>query len=263
MNTKINLLLFVLLFFGMFESSGQQNFFNVPSSDITTERKIFFQQQFNINRDLDQSNTTLCYGLGANSEIGLNFIGLDFNPKFHREFFLTNGNKNEPPVYPVFLVNGQKLFELSKIFKVALGVQGGLSDKLHFCSYSYLNLKSEFARLHTKVITGLYFGNKNYLGIGEANALIKELPVGVQTGIEQTIVREKLLFIAENISGSHTLGESTVGFAFYVTGHWIISCGYQFPNPKSLAARAEVFEITYAPFQLAHKKAKSHFHRET
>jgi len=57
---------------------AQQNFINVPSSEVTIKNKYFFQQQINFN-DLIQSNTTLDYGLGKGYEIGLNILGINFD----------------------------------------------------------------------------------------------------------------------------------------------------------------------------------------
>ena len=39
------------------------------SYEITVKNKLFFQQQFNINENI-QSNTNFCYGLGWNMELG-------------------------------------------------------------------------------------------------------------------------------------------------------------------------------------------------
>ena len=60
---------------------AQQNYFNVPSSDITEKNKVFFQHQINISTDVIQNNTTFDFGLGNNYEIGINIIGLNFENK--------------------------------------------------------------------------------------------------------------------------------------------------------------------------------------
>jgi hypothetical protein len=59
-----------------FAGYSQQNFFNVPSSDITKAKHVFFQQQLNFICSGFQSSTTFCYGLGKNYEIGFNVIGV-------------------------------------------------------------------------------------------------------------------------------------------------------------------------------------------
>lgn len=246
----------------MFSLKGlsQQNLFNVPSSDITLKKVVFFQQQFNLNRDVYQLNSTFCYGLGKDLEIGLNIIALNVNPDFQKPLFLTNTDKTQPPVYPIWAFNIQKAFVLNKVFKLSAGTQIGISSGGHFCDYSYLNMITILLRTNSKIITGAYYGNNNFLGTEERIHMIPGSPVGIQAGLEQTIIREKLLFIAENISGRHVLGEVTVGGAYYVSDSWLLSCGFQFANKGSTTSNALVLELTYAPSAVAHKKVFRHGH---
>lgn len=241
---------------------SQQNLFNVPSSDITLKNKFFFQQQFNINKDLYQSNTTLCYGLGKNSEIGINIIGLNVNTRFRRPLFLRNTDLNNPPVYPLYTINTQKAWVMSKLFKLALGTQTGFASQKDFGSFSYLNVVTIPVKWKSKIITGFYYATKSFLGAGTRNWVDTKLPVGIQLGLEQTIIEEKLFFIAENISGRHSLGETTIGGAFYISGHWVLSAGYQFANPGSATLNVGVMELTYVPSASTHKKIFRHGHIE-
>ncbi|MFM7486388.1 MAG: hypothetical protein ACKO13_05635 [Cytophagales bacterium] len=71
--------------------------------------------------------------------------------------------------------------------------------------------------------------------------------VGFQVGVEQPIIREKFFLIVENINGKNSLGETTLGGAYYFTTHWVFSVGYQFPNPQSKTAESWVIEMTYVP----------------
>src|SRR6188768_2677494 len=239
----------LVLFFWFIYQYGfsQQNLFNVPSSDITLKNSIFFQQQFNLNNDVYQLNSTFCYGLGKNLEIGLNIIALNVNPKFQKPFFLTHSNDTTPPVYPLWAFNIQKAFVLNKIFKLSAGAQMGISNGGHFGNYSYLNLVSILHQTNSKIITGLYYGNNNFLGTQDRIPLLPGSPIGLQTGLEQTIVHEKLLFIVENISGRHVLGETTLGAAYYLNDQWVLSSGYQMANKESATANALVLELTYVP----------------
>ena len=84
---------------------GQQNFFNVPSSNITEKNKIFFQQQINLYETNIASNSTLCYGLGRDYEIGLNILGVTYDKD--KKYFISN-SKYEQPIYPSIGVNAQK-----------------------------------------------------------------------------------------------------------------------------------------------------------
>ena len=184
--------------------SGQQNLFNVPSSDITEKGDIFFQQQFNFSKGLLQLNTTFDYGLGKHMEVGFNVIGLNFNTGSSSPLILSNGDISNPPVYPFYTLNFQKAFILSSQFRVAVGTQTGFSYKLHFGSYGYTNLITSLPRWHTKIITGLYAGTHSFLGPADRNLFIPEgNGIGIQVGLEQPIIREKLFVVLESISGNH------------------------------------------------------------
>jgi hypothetical protein len=227
---------------------GQQNLFNVPTSDITERHKLFYQQQLNFTDGLIQFNTTFSYGLGKNMEAGLNVIGLNVNTTSSGPFFLTNGNTAAPPVYPFYTFNFQKAFPLNDIFKVALGTQAGWSVQMNFGTYIYSNMVTILPRIKTKIITGLYWGSDSFLGPEDRSFLLPtKSTLGSQIGLEQPILNEKVFLIAENISGKHTLGETSLGAAWRFTDHWVWSMAYQFPNPSGNSSKALVVELTYMP----------------
>lgn len=249
----------LICFVSILRSEAQQNLFNVPSSDITLQGKPFFQQQFNISKGLIQFNSTFSYGLGAHTEVGLNVLGLNVEKDFS---LLTNGNKSVPPVYPFFMFNFQKAVVLNRLLKFGVGTQAGFSKGGHFGSYTYANLVTALTHTRSKIITGAYYGSNSFLGTEERNPIVPVFePVGFQLGIEQQIIEEKLLFIAENITGKHGLGETTLGGAYYLTEHWVLSAGYQFANPNSKTLSALVIEVTYVPSSTTHQKIYKHGHK--
>jgi hypothetical protein len=249
-NRLSKIVLFLFFCISSFFVLAQQNLFNVPSSDITPEKKLFFQQQFNIGEGLLQFNSTLCYGLGKNAEIGVNIIGLNLNEGGGSPFFMTNGNIQSSPVYPFYVFNFQKAFVLNDKFKIAVGTQTGIAEGGHFGTFDYVNLVMMIPKTHSKIITGLYYGSDSFLGPEDRTLLIDGYsPIGFQIGLEQQIIEEKLLFIAENISGLHNLGETTVGGAYFLTKNWILSAGFQFSNPDSKTPEALVIEFTYSPYK--------------
>ena len=142
---------------------GQQNLFNVPSSNITEPGEIFFQQQFNALPGLLQINTTLCYGLGRNMEVGFNIIGLNVNTRSSSPFIISNGDISNPPVYPFYTLNLQKAFVLNKVLRLAIGTQTGLSIDAHFGNYTYTNLVSSIPKWHSKIVTGIYASTNSFL----------------------------------------------------------------------------------------------------
>lgn len=115
---------FLLVILASVESFSQQNFFNVPSSDITSKGKIFFQQQVNVLHGDIQFNSTFDYGLGQNFEIGLNYLGLNVLDDNRLEVVF---NDSIIPFTPFLAANFQKRFNLTEHFAITLGGQSGFS----------------------------------------------------------------------------------------------------------------------------------------
>jgi hypothetical protein len=219
---------------------AQQNLFNVPSSEITVKKGLFFQQQFNINSVI-QSNTNICYGLGNGFEIGANLIGLQINNRFNA--IRINDSLDEEPVAPLGLFTFQKVFDISEKFKVGIGTQIGGNIAKHsgkpeiWADFTYLNTKSSFFDEKLSVNAGMYFGNKAYIGAKRA--------MNFMTGFEASVT-PKLHIVGDLIAGHNPIGVSVLGFIYYPKPQIPLSFGWQIPNSK-LNASAFVFELTYVP----------------
>lgn len=247
----------LLLLLVSLTAQAQQNLFNVPSSDITPENRLFFQQQVNFYHNEVVFNSTFSYGLGHNAEIGVNLLGWQARGDFWRQGFAHNDDPSDgEPLYPFIMLNAQKAFPLTKTFKLSLGTQVGnnvLTDwqHVHLEAYGYVNAVREFLRTHTKLILGLYAGDNDFIGNESSNGLFPHdhslSRLGIQTGIEQAIVPHKLLFIADFISGQHSFGQSVFGLAYNLTPKWVLSAGYQVANPFSQTSNGVVLEVTYVP----------------
>ena len=234
---------FILLASVGLVSFGQQNFFNVPSSEITPKGKVFFQEQFNIAENHQQSSTTLDLGLGKGFEVGLNCNGLTVleDRKTHEDF-----NDSILPYDPFILANAQKRFELGDGMAIAVGAQYGVTATTHvkdggmaYCNFVYGN-----PSLGLKCVVGPYYASKSYFG--EGTRLFNDA-IGVEAGVEKSIIPEKLVVQTDFISGEHDLGELVPGGAYYLTHNWILSAGYQIPTFGSSSIHSLVFELTYSP----------------
>lgn len=252
---KQHILFVACAFMVQFSAFGQQNFFNVPSSDITPKKKLFFQQQANLTTQTVQFNTTFSYGLGKNTEIGINFLGFTAGKDFFKKGFETSGDVENTPLFPFVMVNFAKAFPITESFKLAAGTQFGVDiskkiDEINTGGYVYLNAVKYIEKTHTKLVLGLYGATDDFVGTESRNFLNKNVAlseVGIQSGIEQNIWDERLVFQADFISGKHNIGETVVGFAYYLTPKWVLSSGYQIPNKNSLSSKSIVFELTFSP----------------
>src|SRR5665647_986269 len=104
----MKMIVFLLLLISPLPAFSQQNYFNVPSFEITGKDTFFFQQQLNVN-DSIESNSTFDWGLKDNMEIGLNVYGVQVNnPLTARDN--TNGKFEH-----LTLMNLQKSFPVSSL----------------------------------------------------------------------------------------------------------------------------------------------------
>lgn len=230
-------ILFTLSFliFVHVKSFGQQNFFNIPSSDITLKNKLFYQQQLNFYRSNFNLNTTFSYGLGKGYEIGLNFNGIDFEKN---QLF---ANNSSAPYFPFYLINGQKEFKLNAHLTNSFGFQTGIHSKTKWGSYLYHNYKFLDEEIGIKIVAGLYYSSNNYFGAGKRG--FENDIIGFQMGIEKAIFPDKLYLQGDFLGGKNSFSETILGFAYKITPHWVISSGYQIPNTKN-NPYGLIFELT-------------------
>jgi hypothetical protein len=221
---------------------SQQNFFNVPSSDITPKNQIFFQQQFNVLPNFFSSNTTFCYGLGKNSEIGLNVFGLTY--AYNSKKMGSIGH-NQQSVFPSIGINMQKQLLGYKKYSLFLGAQTGfLTKPVDFEYYVFLNNRLVLEKF--KWVVGLYVGNNNYLGIKTGNSIDLQ-DLGIQLGAEYRIIEDKLFLQVDYISGQSSFSNLILGGGYKFTKHWVLSSGFQIPNTKITSSYGLIFELTYLP----------------
>ncbi len=244
---KLYSLLFMLFF--SVNIFGQQNFFNVPSSDITPKGKTFFQQQVNLAKENIQSNTTLSWGLGKNWEVGVNLLGIEWDRTNHYQFIR---NDTEEPFNPFATLNAQKRVDINEKFAVSVGVQTGITATKNTKSgtYGYSNAVYTNEAFGIKLIGGLYYTSDSFFGREERNHISQRgilSSTGVQFGVEQNLWKDKLFFQADFISGSHALGEAVLGGAYFFHPNWVLSLGYQIPTNNSLSINSLVIEMTFVP----------------
>ncbi len=231
----------LLYFFTTLTLYSQQNFFNVPSTEITPKNKIFFQQQINFAIQNTTGSTTFCYGLIRNFEIGVNILGLVYDNKKH--FFIKNKTK-ETPIFPSIGFNFQKKIDISKSYSLGIGYQNLVSMTPQIEHYMYINNKIELKKL--LLILGIYSGNSKYFGL-ETMGLEPIKYLGFQGGVEYDIWLNKLFLQADWMSGKTPSSNFIVGVVYKIQKSIFISLGFQIPNYSKTSQNGIVFEFTYSP----------------
>lgn len=230
--------LVIILLVHCIRVQGQQNFFNVPTSDITDSAKLFFQQQLNINSQTS-ANSTFTWGLGKGWEAGFNLFG--FNIDNQQRVLLPTDTGNSSPYAPCFLINLQKGFHLGEKFKLGIGTQSGVNltrniQNARVLTFDWVNFVY-FPTHALKIVTGAYYGNQFFLGSGNS--------AGIMAGFELAIIEHRLHLQADWLYGNNSMGIVVPGVVVYLTKLLSLSFGWQFANPGSMNPQAFVFEFTF------------------
>ncbi len=228
---------------------AQQNFINVPSGVVTEKGNVFFQQQVNVNQ-LFQSNATAEIGLGRNTEVGLNLLGLNFTQK---GFHPSNNDTNAlDPYNPLLLMNACKGLRINKNFGFAAGAQYGYNCRKiqppFAASLGYVNfIADHFLNGDGSVVAGLYVNSLHYGGFGSRYGewLAAEIPLN-----------HKVHVMAETILGNNALSFTSFGVICLLKKNMPLTFGMQVPNNKR-NTKAFVFEFTYLSKKKVH--AKTHY----
>lgn len=218
---------------------AQQSFFNVPSSDITPQRNILFQQQVDLHAEEIRGTTTFTYGLGRGWEAGLNLYNVDYLPPERQ--WLRNDTTTQEPFAPLLLGNVQKIFELTETLHLGFGGQAGLNllptQKSRFVGFGYANLGGSFADEHYKTVVGVYTGNPRYLGDGPT--------AGFHAGFDAGIFYQKFHLLGDWSSGMNETGQLVIGGEVYLTEHLPLAVGWRRSNRDG--QQAVVVQLTYTP----------------
>lgn len=217
-----------MVMFQVITCLAQQNLFNIPSGDITAEKKFFYQHQLNFYAaNQFETKSHLVYGIGRQWDVGLNFVDLPVRVG-NGQLFSYNDESNRKPLYPLLLVTGQKQFKLGKQWQVNLGTQLGANisnnvqnKRFAFMNYGLLKWKSKKGYL----IGGPYLANDVLVGGSP------EWRPGYMLGYEYHI-HGRWLLMGDFISGSHKKAQTVLGAGYNLSKKIQIFAGalLAFPN---------------------------------
>jgi hypothetical protein len=230
---KLKIIL-IILFLIPLNLNAQQNFINVPSSEITHKGCLFQQYQLNINNQA-QFNSTIDYGLGSGFELGFNLLGLNYSNKIHQ--FSFNNSNNSEAYNPLLILNGLKQFKLNENSSINIGVHTGfnLLSKINSADLIYLNFRKEnFLINNYRFVLGSYYNSIHYGGQGNR--------VGIWMASE-LILSNKFNFVLESILGNNDISNSSLGIIYNATKSLPLTFGLQKLNRKD-SDIFFVFELT-------------------
>ena len=236
MNRKIALLTVLLLL----STYGycQQNLFNIPSGDITLNKKIFYQHQLNVYSDQLESKAHFVYGLGKGWDAGVNLVGkgVYFSPVWRIQH---NDDPAKGALYPILMGTLQKQFSISEQLKVNLGGQVGwnLSNKVsnkEVNFFTYGLAAYYFKDGKSRIVGGVYQTNQEFVGQGNT--------FGAVLGYEISLSKRWYL-MGDWISGDNDSSAGVFGGMYNLTKRIQLCGGVLVPNPNTPKPFGFVLEI--------------------
>jgi hypothetical protein len=232
----LKILAFLTVFFAQ-EVLAQQNFFNIPSGQMTPESKFFYQHQFNIySSQKISSKQHLVYGLPNDFEAGINFLNYDV---------FGNAEKQEnAPSSNILAMSFQKSFGLSRNLSMNLGTQLGFSHlgtplPLYPTSKTYGLASYYNADSHLRLTGGGWISGARFNGPGDF--------YGALLGFEWMFAKG-IYLMGDWISGDTANSTSVIGGMVDVSKTIQLCLGYLIPNPSSPENHALVMEVNIYNF---------------
>lgn len=235
----------ILFLFISKASFGQQNLFNIPSGDITINKKVFYQHQLNIYSDKLESKAHFVYGLGKGWDVGVNLVGkgIYFNPEWR---LLHNDNSQKGSLYPVLMGTIQKQFAINEYFDINFGTQIGynLSTKIQNKELNYYNYGIgiyHFMKNKSRIVGGIYHTNQMFVGQGNT--------FGAMVGYEIKLSK-KWYLMGDWVSGSNDAAVAVIGGMYNVGKKVQICAGWQIPNLNTPKPMGLVLELNIMGWNL-------------
>ena len=218
-------------------SFAQQTVFNVPSLDITRERTWYFQQGI-VFTHMVGLNTTLNYGLGSLMEAGMNINHLNINTRRGDDLIQMDEVKRYQN--PNVMLNLQKGFQIYKYLRVSAGSMTGVNigekvEQIKLSDFSFINTQSLLTKRDIKLIVGGYYANKSFSGDDN---------IGLMLGTKIPIVKDKLWFNLDYISGKSHISVIATGMELRLFETWSLALGGQLPGPENKNNVGVIFQIT-------------------
>lgn len=229
---KLLTFLFLLV---SFSAHGQQNFFNIPSGQITPKEEFFYQHQVNAfsPRNL-ASKQHVVYGVGKNSEVGFNFVNYYPNGKTSKEIEGSPG-----PLTNILAPTFQHAVFLSDDLTVNIGGQYGTAHVgssgvlagtgMGFGALSYYHPESHF-----RVTGGAWISDVRFNGPGTKEGFLFG---GEWMFADGTYV------MGDWVSGDTKNSVSVIGGMVDVAKGFQLCLGALVPNKRSKEGDGVVFEV--------------------
>ena len=214
---------------------GQQTIFNAPSADVAAKGDWFYQHQtvaraWSAEKHWVQTNS-FGYGIGHNLEFDASWYNLE--PHAIGQSSPSIGIKASIPLrklgerLPTRLVIGDMIEFRERSPNTTL-------DSPHEGNWIYALLSTEIPRAGTRITYGVTDGTSVLFGSRKFAAVV---------GVEHPLT-SKWMLQTDWFAGKHDLGYLIPGAVYKFSKRWMLSLGYQMPNPNGTGFHGVVIELT-------------------
>lgn len=223
--------IFIFVFATNSKVCAMQTIFNVPSADVTPEKRIFFQQEAQTtpwNTDTAFIGTTYsAYGIGHNTELDCTLYNV--GSPATQNISIGTGFKSAIPIPGLKEKFPAREIKLTVGSDMLFSLQGnGVGN------WTYAHLSGRVPKLNTRLTAGVSYGTKQVFG-QETTAFIG--------GIEQPVTK-KFTLLTDWYSGSeHWAGYLITGFSYAFPKDTTLYAGYQIPNSSKVGTAGFVIEL--------------------
>lgn len=221
----------LIFFAAALRLAAQQTIFDVPSADVAPRGDWFYQHQTvakpgGPERRWIQSNA-FGYGIGHTLELDATLYNFDLKRPSEAPFAF--GAKWAPA-----LTTGEAAVQVRLVLGQMVTVRPSAPKA---GSWTYAMLSAESSRTRTRLTAGYTEGTASLFGRRSGSVL---------WGVEQRL-SDRWMFQADYFGGHHDLSYLIPGAVYRFSTHWMVSAGYQIPNPHTGGFHAIVVELTRTP----------------
>jgi hypothetical protein len=163
---------------------SQQTHFNVPSSKVTPEGKMYFQANTFLTNSLDRTQVYGMYGVNKDTEVGLNFLNFSNDKSWYG-------------------ITAQHREVLNADHNLTIGGAYYLNSNDSYYVYGLVTANKLLAK--ADINAGIFY------------SMFGESTIGLMAGIEYQVINDKIHVKAEFMSGKHWMNGLNVGGSYDIS----------------------------------------------
>ena len=183
----------VCIFTGSLTAWSQQTHFNVPSSVVTPEGKMYFQANTFLTDGLDRAQVYGMYGVNKDTEVGLNFLNFSNDKSWYG-------------------ITAQHREVLNADHNLTIGGSYYLNSNDSYYVYGLVTANKLLAK--ADINAGIFY------------SMFGESTIGLMAGIEYQVINDKIHVKAEFMSGKHWMNGLNVGGSYDISKNMKAAIGF-------------------------------------